>query len=69
MAKTTTDILIETLIDWNVDMIFGIPGDGVNAYLAERNANPRPNKWTAKAEAILEKIHRARAALDKADAA
>jgi hypothetical protein len=31
--------------------------------------NPRPYKWTAKGEAILEKIHRARAALDKTDAA
>jgi len=36
--------------------------DDINAYLAERNANPRPYKWTAKGEAILEKIHRARAA-------
>lgn len=43
--------------------------DDINAYLAERNANPRPYKWTAKGEAILEKIHRARVALDKADAA
>jgi ribosomal protein L24E len=37
--------------------------------LAERNANPRPYKWTAKGEAILEKNHRARAALVNADAA
>ena len=43
--------------------------DDINAYLAERNANPRPYKWTAKGEAILEKIHRARAALVTADAA
>jgi hypothetical protein len=43
--------------------------DDINAYLAERNANPQPYKWTAKGEAILEKIHRARAALDKAEAA
>jgi hypothetical protein len=37
--------------------------DDINAYLAERNANPRPYRWKAKGEAILEKIHRAQAAL------
>jgi hypothetical protein len=37
--------------------------------IAEHNANPRHHKWTAKGEAILEKIHRAGAALDNADAA
>ena len=31
--------------------------------------NPQPHKWTAKGEAILEKISRARAALDKVEAA
>ncbi len=30
MAKTTADLLIERLIDWNVDTIFGFPGDGIN---------------------------------------
>lgn len=30
MAKTVADILIERLIDWGVDTIFGLPGDGVN---------------------------------------
>jgi hypothetical protein len=29
--------------------------DDINAYLAERNANPRPYRWKAKGEAILEK--------------
>src|SRR5919205_821925 len=33
MAKTASDILIETLIDWNVDVIFGIPGDGINGIM------------------------------------
>lgn len=27
---TTADILIETLINWGVDTIFGFPGDGIN---------------------------------------
>src|SRR5438309_11997178 len=30
MAKNTSDILIERLLDWEVDTIFGFPGDGVN---------------------------------------
>ena len=30
MAKTGGDILVETLIDWGVDTILGIPGDGIN---------------------------------------
>src|SRR5207249_11025390 len=30
MAKTTADLLVERLIDWGVDTIFGFPGDGVN---------------------------------------
>ena len=30
MAQTAGDILIQTLIDWGVDTIFGIPGDGIN---------------------------------------
>src|SRR4051812_41840583 len=31
MALTTADLLIERLIDWGVDTVFGLPGDGVNA--------------------------------------
>jgi pyruvate dehydrogenase (quinone)/pyruvate oxidase len=30
MADTAGDILVETLIKWGVDTIFGIPGDGIN---------------------------------------
>jgi pyruvate dehydrogenase (quinone) len=30
MAKTASDVLVETLIDWGVDTIFGMPGDGIN---------------------------------------
>jgi pyruvate dehydrogenase (quinone) len=30
MAKTVADLLIERLIDWGVETIFGLPGDGVN---------------------------------------
>ena len=30
MAKTASDILMERLVDWGVDTIFGLPGDGIN---------------------------------------
>ena len=30
MSKTTADLLVERLIDWDVDTVFGFPGDGVN---------------------------------------
>ncbi|MGE0744811.1 MAG: thiamine pyrophosphate-dependent enzyme [Rhodospirillales bacterium] len=32
-SRTAADILIETLLDWNVDTIFGIPGDGINGII------------------------------------
>ena len=33
MAKTTADVLLECLIEWGVDTIFGIPGDGINGIM------------------------------------
>src|ERR1041385_1393814 len=33
MAKTATDILIEGLIDWGVDTVYGLPGDGINGIM------------------------------------
>jgi len=33
MAKTASDVLIEKLIDWGVDRIFGLPGDGINGII------------------------------------
>lgn len=33
MAKTAADVLIEGLIDWGVDTVFGIPGDGINGVM------------------------------------
>lgn len=30
VAKTASDILVETMLDWGIDTIFGIPGDGIN---------------------------------------
>jgi transposase len=37
----------------------------ISEYITAHNANPQGFVWTAKAEAILEKVRRARAALDK----
>lgn len=33
MATTAADILVETLHDWGVDTIFGLPGDGINGIM------------------------------------
>jgi pyruvate dehydrogenase (quinone) len=32
-ATTTADVLIDHLIDWGVDTIFGLPGDGINGIM------------------------------------
>ncbi|GLQ57113.1 thiamine pyrophosphate-dependent enzyme [Devosia nitrariae] len=31
--QTAADILVESLIDWGVDTVFGIPGDGINGII------------------------------------
>jgi pyruvate dehydrogenase (quinone) len=33
MADTGGDLLVETLLDWGVDTIFGLPGDGINGIM------------------------------------
>jgi len=33
MSDTAADILIETIIDWGVDTVFGLPGDGINGIM------------------------------------
>ena len=33
MAETAADILTDTLQDWGVEVVFGIPGDGINAIM------------------------------------
>ena len=40
----------------------------IKAYLAQRNATPKPYSWKAEGAEILAKIKRARAALDHAKA-
>jgi len=33
MAETAADILIESILDWGVDTVFGLPGDGINGIM------------------------------------
>jgi pyruvate dehydrogenase (quinone) len=33
MPKTASDILIETIHDWGVDVVFGVPGDGIDGIM------------------------------------
>ncbi|MGK4004009.1 thiamine pyrophosphate-dependent enzyme [Sorangium sp. So ce1036] len=33
MAETTADVLIDRLIAWGVDTVFGLPGDGINGLM------------------------------------
>lgn len=33
MASTAADNLMDILIDWGVEVIFGLPGDGINGLM------------------------------------
>src|ERR671931_267634 len=33
MAETVSDLMLQRLIDWGVDTIFGLPGDGINGFM------------------------------------
>jgi pyruvate dehydrogenase (quinone)/pyruvate oxidase len=33
MAKTAADVLLDTLEEWGVEVIFGLPGDGINGII------------------------------------
>jgi pyruvate dehydrogenase (quinone) len=33
MAQTSADVLIETLFEWGVNVVFGLPGDGINGIM------------------------------------
>ena len=32
MAKTVSDLIVERMVEWGVDTIFGLPGDGVDGF-------------------------------------
>jgi transposase len=63
-ADLTADVIRTGSFDSVGDLVRDI-----DAYLAERNANPKPYRWRAKGEEILAKVCRARAALEKEKAA
>src|SRR5580765_4250198 len=33
MRTNASDVLVETLIDWEVEVVFGLPGDGINGIM------------------------------------
>lgn len=33
MAATVADVLVETLEEWGVEVVFGLPGDGINGIM------------------------------------
>src|SRR5690349_22756476 len=33
MSKIASELLVERLIDWGVDTVFGLPGDGINGIM------------------------------------
>jgi pyruvate dehydrogenase (quinone)/pyruvate oxidase len=43
-TRTASDLLVDRLIDWGVDTIFGLPGDGINGFMdALRKRHDRLN--------------------------
>src|SRR5579885_2280987 len=30
---TASDVLVESLLDWGVEVVFGLPGDGINGFM------------------------------------
>jgi pyruvate dehydrogenase (quinone) len=33
MPRTAADLMVDTLIDWGVEVVFGLPGDGINGIM------------------------------------
>jgi pyruvate dehydrogenase (quinone)/pyruvate oxidase len=33
MAETASDLFVDRLLDWGVDTVFGLPGDGINGFM------------------------------------
>jgi len=45
MAKTVADMIVERLIDWGIDTIFGFPGDGINGIFEALRTNQEKIKF------------------------
>lgn len=39
MSKSVSEIIIDRLLDWNVNTIFGLPGDGINGIMEALQGN------------------------------
>jgi pyruvate dehydrogenase (quinone) len=44
MARTGGDILIDTIHDWGVEVVFGMPGDGINGIMEALRTRPWPSR-------------------------
>ena len=40
MKRTASDVLIETIHAWGVDVVFGLPGDGINGIIEALRKRP-----------------------------
>jgi hypothetical protein len=50
---TAADVLVEALIDWGVEVIFGLPGDGINGIM--ESLRTREDKIRTQPKQFLEK--------------
>ncbi|MBI2816495.1 MAG: pyruvate oxidase [Acidobacteria bacterium] len=47
MAETAADVLIEQIHDWGVDLVFGLPGDGINGIMEALRKNQDKIKFVS----------------------
>jgi hypothetical protein len=64
--QTAADQLVERLIDWGIDTVFGLPGDGINGVMESLRTradrilfHPRPPRGDRRARRLcLWQVHR-----------
>ena len=44
MAQTAVDVLSDPIHDWDVDVVFGLPGDGINGIMEASLLRGEPNR-------------------------
>ena len=50
----TADIVAEALLDWKVDVIFGVPGDGINGFIESLRRRQDRIKFISQVLQVLE---------------